>query len=84
MVLLYNNHYLFTGDHVAWSAGVNRLVGFRRYCFYDWSEQIQSMRHLLTYNFEWILPGHGRRYHAQLAEMQKQIKNCIAVMETEA
>lgn len=82
-VLLHKNQFLFTGDHLAWSAGVNRLVGFRRYCFYSWDEQIKSMRKLLKHDFEWILPGHGRRYHASLAEMRQQIKDCITVMETE-
>ena len=82
-VLLYNNQYLFTGDHLAWSARGNRLVGFRQYCFYSWVEQIQSMRQLLNYDFEWILPGHGRRYRAESEQMRQQIIDCIAVMETE-
>lgn len=82
--VLLHKHFLFTGDHLAWSAGSNRLVGFRRYCWYSWDEQIQSMHKLLNYDFDWILPGHGRRYHASLDDMPQQIKNCIAVMETEA
>lgn len=83
-VLLHKNQYLFTGDHLAWSAGAKRLVGFRRYCFHSWTEQIESMQKLLSYDFEWILPGHGRRHHASLEELNQQIKDCIAVMETEA
>jgi len=82
-VLLHKNQFLFTGDHLAWSAGANRLVGFRRYCFYSWTEQIQSMHKLLDYDFEWILPGHGRRHHATVEELHQQITDCIAVMETE-
>lgn len=79
-VLLHQN-LLFTGDHLAWSAGANRLVGFRRYCWYSWDEQILSMKKLLNYDFEWILPGHGRRYHANLKDMHQQIQNCIMEME---
>lgn len=82
--VLLHQHFLFTGDHLAWSAGANRLVGFRRYCFYSWDEQIQSMHQLLNYDFEWILPGHGRRYHARLDDMPQRIQDCIAVMKTEA
>lgn len=81
---LLHKHFLFTGDHLAWSAGAQRLVGFRRYCWHSWEEQIQSMRKLLDYDFEWILPGHGRRYHTSLEEMPQRLKDCIAVMETEA
>lgn len=83
-VLLYDNQYLFTGDHLAWSSRVNRLVGFRRYCFFSWTKQIQSMRKLLAYDFEWILPGHGRRHHAEPQKMRQQIRDCIADMEAEA
>ena len=79
-VLLYQNKFLFTGDHLAWSVYLGHLYGFRRFCWYSWSEQIKSMKRLADYSFEWVLPGHGRRFHSQsmAAEMQK----CIEWMET--
>ncbi|MBW4521571.1 MAG: MBL fold metallo-hydrolase [Scytolyngbya sp. HA4215-MV1] len=81
-VLLYQNQFLFTGDHLAWSANRNRLVAFRDYCWYSWSAQVASMKKLTHYSFEWVLPGHGRRYHATPAAMQQQLQQCIAWMET--
>ncbi len=80
-VLLYNQQFLFTGDHLAWSPHLQHLHAFRRYCFYSWSEQINSMAKLTQYAFEWVLPGHGRRYHSDLQTMQKQIAKCITWMK---
>ncbi len=76
-VLLYQNQFLFTGDHLAWSARLNHLVGFHRYCFYSWPKQIESMERLLDYSFDWVLPGHGRRHHAEPQQMRQQLKDCI-------
>jgi len=80
-VLLYKNKFLFTGDHLAWNDKLNQLIGFRNACWYSWSEQIKSMRQLANYSFEWVLPGHGRRYHADAKTMYHQMQQCLAWME---
>jgi len=80
-VLLYKNKFLFTGDHLAWSRSLEQLVAFRDFCWYSWSEQIKSMLKLANYSFEWVLPGHGRRYHADAETMQHQMQQCLAWME---
>ncbi|MDP8966503.1 MAG: MBL fold metallo-hydrolase [Cyanobacteriota bacterium] len=80
-VLLYKNKFLFTGDHLAWSRSLEQLVAFRDFCWYSWSEQIKSMQKLANYSFEWVLPGHGRRYHADAETMQHQMQQCLAWME---
>ncbi|GAC1463771.1 MAG: MBL fold metallo-hydrolase [Chamaesiphon sp.] len=80
-VLLYNNKFLFTGDHLAWSDQLKHLIGFRDVCWYSWTEQLKSMRQLAKYSFEWVLPGHGRRYHADQDTMRHQMQECIAWME---
>ncbi|NES82171.1 MAG: MBL fold metallo-hydrolase [Moorea sp. SIO2B7] len=80
-VLLYNNKFLFTGDHLAWSDKFNQLIAFRRFCWYSWSESINSMRKLNDYHFEWVLPGHGRRYHTDSETMQEQLEKCLYWME---
>lgn len=59
--LLYQNRYLFTGDHLCWSRETQALYAFRRHCWHSWQAQIDSMSRLMTYEFEWILPGHGQR-----------------------
>ncbi len=80
-VLLYKNQFLFTGDHLAWSDHLNQLYAFRQYCWYSWSELIQSMKKLTHYTFEWVLPGHGRRYHADAKTMAQQMQICINWIE---
>ncbi|GAB4224990.1 MAG: MBL fold metallo-hydrolase [Stanieria sp.] len=79
-VLLYRNKFLFTGDHLAWSSHLNHLTAFPRYCWYSWSEQIKSMEKLTNYSFEWVLPGHGRRYHGDKEIVHAQIEQCVAWM----
>ncbi|MBD2777491.1 MBL fold metallo-hydrolase [Iningainema tapete] len=81
-VLLYKK-FLFTGDHLAWSDQLKHLYAFRDYCWYSYSQQIQSMRKLANYSFEWVLPGHGRRYHADTEIMRQQMHKCIEWMEHE-
>jgi len=72
-VLLYNNKFLFTGDHLAWSDELKQLIGFRDVCWYSWDEQLKSIQKLANYSFEWVLPGHGRRYHADPETMRTYI-----------
>lgn len=79
--LLYQDKYLFTGDHLAWSESLQNLHAFRDVCWYSWPEQIKSMRLLLNYRFEWVLPGHGRRFHANYDTMREQLIKCINWME---
>ena len=81
-VLLYKNSFLFTGDHLAWSETLHQLYAFREHCWYSWSELIKSMQELTNYQFEWVLPGHGRRYHADKETMQKQMEKCVAWMKS--
>lgn len=80
-VLLYRDKFLFSGDHLAGSSSGQHLTAFRNHCWYSWDEQIESMRKLQNYSFEWILPGHGRRYHGDRATMQQQLADCIQWME---
>lgn len=81
-VLLYKNKYLFSGDHLAWNKTLGHLIAFAKVCWYSWEEQINSMQNLANYDFEWVLPGHGRRYHADRETMQQQMQQCISYMQT--
>ncbi len=80
-VLLYKSKYLFTGDHLAWSPNRNSLIAFRGVCWYSWTKQISSMEKLLDYDFEWVLPGHGRIAHRSKEEMKKHLTDCIEWMK---
>ena len=81
-VLLYREKFLFTGDHLAWSPRRRGLTAFRDACWYSWTEQIRSMERLLDFRFEWVLPGHGWRYHAESSEaMRTELERCVKWMK---
>ncbi|HEY2381834.1 MAG TPA: MBL fold metallo-hydrolase [Terriglobia bacterium] len=81
VVLLYKNKFLFTGDHLAWSDNRGGLIAFRDVAWYSWPEQTKSMKRLLDYEFEWVLPGHGRRAHQPRDVMRRKLIDCISWME---
>jgi glyoxylase-like metal-dependent hydrolase (beta-lactamase superfamily II)/ferredoxin len=82
VVFLYRNKFLFTGDHLAWSDNRGRLTAFRDVAWYSWREQTKSMKRLLDYRFEWVLPGHGRRAHLPAARMRESLMECLNWMES--
>jgi len=75
--LLAAETFLFSGDHVAWSAERGHIYAFRDACWYDWQELRRSMARLAEYRFEWILPGHGRRCHFPAARMRQEMQRCL-------
>lgn len=83
-VFLDRNHYLFTGDHLAWSESRGHLYAFRSACWYSWTAQIASMERLLAYRFEWVLPGHGRPVHLPADAMRQSLERCIDWMKASA
>jgi glyoxylase-like metal-dependent hydrolase (beta-lactamase superfamily II)/ferredoxin len=78
--LLYENRFLFTGDHLWWSRPARRLNASRDVCWYSWQQQIESMAALTHYTFEWVLPGHGERVKLDRDEMRRQIIELAARM----
>jgi glyoxylase-like metal-dependent hydrolase (beta-lactamase superfamily II)/ferredoxin len=79
--LLFRDELLFTGDHLWFSDTHGRLHASRSVCWCSWSEQVRSMERLLNFRFEWVLPGHGRRYRATSAEaMRAELVRLIGVM----
>jgi glyoxylase-like metal-dependent hydrolase (beta-lactamase superfamily II) len=82
VVFLYRNKFLFTGDHLAWSDKRGRLTAFRDVSWYSWPEQTRSMKSLLDFRFQWVLPGHGRRIHLPAPAMHQSLIDCIAWMES--
>ncbi len=75
--MLYKDTALFTGYHLAWPPIRSALIAFRDSCWYSWSEQTRSMQRLLDYQFEWVLPGHGRIHHAPAPEMHASLLKCV-------
>jgi glyoxylase-like metal-dependent hydrolase (beta-lactamase superfamily II)/ferredoxin len=76
--LLVQGRYLFTGDHLAYSATLDHLYAFRSSCWYDWDALKRSMGRLADHPFEWVLPGHGRRAHYPGSRMAEEMARCLA------
>jgi len=75
--LLAENRFLFSGDHIWWSRNRGRLNASRDVCWHSWREQLDSVRRLENYSFEWVLPGHGERIYFPRAEMVRQIARLV-------
>ena len=81
MCLLYQETYLFAGDHLAWSSEKGHLYAFQESCAHDWEIQSDSMRDLAAHEFEWVLPRHGERAYFEREMMRWRMEECIAWME---
>src|SRR3954447_18687829 len=75
--LLYRDEFLFSGDHIWWSRRRGRLTASRDVCWHSWREQVDSVRLLDRYSFEWVLPGHGERAWFPRTEMTAQVAKLI-------
>jgi glyoxylase-like metal-dependent hydrolase (beta-lactamase superfamily II) len=71
--VLLHRDYLFTGDHLDFDPRTGRLAAWKSVCWYSWSKQLEVIAKLRSYEFSWVLPGHGRRAHQAPAEMRRQL-----------
>jgi glyoxylase-like metal-dependent hydrolase (beta-lactamase superfamily II)/ferredoxin len=81
MVLLVGGTFLFTGDHLWGSEDGEGLEAGRDVCWYSWAEQTRSMEKLLAFDFEWVLPGHGPRFHAPARRMRAEMERLVGRMK---
>jgi glyoxylase-like metal-dependent hydrolase (beta-lactamase superfamily II)/ferredoxin len=79
-VLLFRDRFLLTGDHLAWDRHERLLEAFHDYCWYSWPRQVESMRRLAEFRFEWVLPGHGQRVWLPADEMRRQMRELVGRM----
>jgi len=79
-VLLFQNNFLFSGDHLWWSRRTRHLGAGRSVSWYSWKEQTESMAKLLDYSFSWVLPGHGRRAHMPPNKMKGELQDLVEHM----
>jgi glyoxylase-like metal-dependent hydrolase (beta-lactamase superfamily II)/ferredoxin len=83
-VLLVQDRFLFTGDHLDWDRHEQRLAASEDYCWHSWPKQAESMAKLGDYRFEWVLPGHGQRVHLPADKMRAEILRLADQMRGEA
>lgn len=84
-VLLWQEKYLFTGDHLFWSSEDHAFRAWRDYCWYSWEEQIRSVGKLARYlHVEWVLPGHGERKQISSGDFPSLIQETVRWMKDQA
>lgn len=52
------------------------------HCGYHSEKSFGAASYFIHLSNEWVLPGHGRRYHADADTMQEQLQKCIDWMKT--
>jgi glyoxylase-like metal-dependent hydrolase (beta-lactamase superfamily II)/ferredoxin len=72
MALLYDDRYLFTGDHLWWEPE-SRTLESPRQLVGDQAKLLQSIVRLRDHRFEWVLAGHGDRITLPASEMRAQL-----------
>ncbi len=76
MALLYNDRFLFTGDHLWWNPDTKTLGAPQNLV---WRERVlvASIEKLLAYRFEWVLAGHGNRVKLPVQEMRAKLTGLL-------
>ncbi|OAI54881.1 MBL fold metallo-hydrolase [Planctomycetaceae bacterium SCGC AG-212-F19] len=80
-VLLFQDRFLFTGDHLDWDRDEHQLAASQDYCWHSWPQQAESMRRLAEYRFEWVLPGHGQRVRLPAEQMREHMERLHRSMQ---
>lgn len=78
MVFLYREKFLFSGDHLWWSPERQTLNASSSVAWFSWSNQIRSLEKMLAYEFEWVLPGHGRIHHDSAELMHDHLLRLVS------
>jgi glyoxylase-like metal-dependent hydrolase (beta-lactamase superfamily II)/ferredoxin len=76
LALLYNNRFLFTGDHLWWERDLQQL-GTPEKLVWDDAQLKRSVRKLLAHSFEWVLPGHGQAIHLREGDMKQALTQLL-------
>jgi glyoxylase-like metal-dependent hydrolase (beta-lactamase superfamily II)/ferredoxin len=76
--LLFEERFLFTGDHLDWDRQEQRLAASETYCWYSWPKQVESVCRLAGFPFEWVLPGHGQRVRLPFEQMRQEVLQLAA------
>jgi glyoxylase-like metal-dependent hydrolase (beta-lactamase superfamily II) len=73
VAFLFEERCLFAGDSLSWDFVANDLRASKHVCWYSWSEQTKSLRHLAEHRFEWIFAGHGGSHRLPPEEMRERL-----------
>lgn len=78
-VLLQNSKHLFTGDMLTSRARFNDPIEAWKpeICWWSWDRQTESIAGLIDYDFEVMIPSHGRLLRDSPANMKRHLKQCV-------
>ncbi len=74
--LLYDERFLFTGDHLWWEPATKQL-GSPKQLVRDEEQLLLSIERLTAHRFEWVLAGHGDRIRLSHVDMQCALQGLI-------
>lgn len=77
-VLGAKRQVLFSGDHLWWNPEQQVLVASRRYCWWNWREQLNSVERLRDLDVAWLLPGHGHRHRFEPGAWRPALEQTLA------
>ncbi len=78
VAVLFADQVLFSGDHLWWGVDPPGVVASRRYCWWNWEEQVRSVQRLLDLDVRWLLPGHGRWHAFAPGEWRRELEVTLA------
>jgi glyoxylase-like metal-dependent hydrolase (beta-lactamase superfamily II)/ferredoxin len=76
MALLYDERFLFSGDHLWWDRNVDGL-GAPENLVWNTQQLLKSIATLLDHRFEWVLPGHGDRIQLPASEIPANLERLL-------
>ncbi|MDT7043155.1 MBL fold metallo-hydrolase [Candidatus Nitronereus thalassa] len=76
LALLYNNRFLFSGDHLWWDP-IRGQLDAPSVLIWDKEKLMESLTRLLDVPFEWVLPGHGHRAYFEAKTMRGYVKALV-------
>ncbi|MBA2405642.1 MAG: MBL fold metallo-hydrolase [Bdellovibrionales bacterium] len=74
LCLLYKNKFLFSGDHLFYSQDEDKVYASQNVSWYSWEIQEQSIKKLMQYKFDWLMPGHGGWIHKDHESILQDLK----------
>lgn len=74
---LYRSHILFSGDHLFYSRTKQNVYASKNVNWFSWDIQKVSIRKLLHFDIDWILPGHGGWIHLSPEAIRRDLSNII-------
>ncbi|CAM6114077.1 unnamed protein product [Calypogeia fissa] len=76
VLFLKERGVMFTGDHLSNSLRIDKVHNW-----YSVSQQVDSIEALISYDFTWMLPGHGRRHKFQSVQEKNDILKEVVAHE---